>query len=232
MTEFIKSFKNTSYYQNLLNSAKIVCIYMGGSICSDITDERSDYDIVVLTLDDEYIDASKYEHLEYRDKKVHWYYRPIKHLFATNHNDIKAYGGTMVMKNLRDDIIVYENPQYQNIVDYLYDIKDKLSDLGMYRLFELKKTYINEVINEGKVLEKHYTKYLYHLCLASYYLLKEEPNKDFLRILKRIRWQPVSDKYKQLAIERLKIFKNYIEAHPIDLDRAFNELYMKLNIQE
>ena len=233
ITKFIEEFKDTSYYQNLLNSAEVVFIYMGGSMCSGITDERSDYDIVIVTLNGEsYIDASRYEYLMYEGRKVHWYYRSIKGLFETNHKNMHAHTGAIWLRNLCDNMIIYENPKYKDIWQDLYAVKDRLSDLGMYRLFEVQKDYIDKVINEGKVLEKHYTKYLYHLCLASYYLTREESDKDFLRVLKRIRWQPVPDEYKQLAVKRLKILKNYIEAHPIELDRAFNDLYMELNIQE
>jgi predicted nucleotidyltransferase len=230
MKEFISAFKNTSYYQRLLDSSEVLCIHLGGSMATGITDERSDYDLIIVTLDGDYIDASKWEYLMYKGKKVHWYYRSIKHFFDSSHKDIKAYGGTIILRNLRDDIIIYENPKYINILHRFYQIKDKIGQLGIYCLFKAQDNYINNVLREGKVLEKYYTKYLYHLCLSSYYLLNEEPDKDFLRILKRIRWQPVSEEYKQLAIERLKIYKNYIESHPIDLDRALNDLYSELRI--
>lgn len=232
ITKFVNEFTNTSYYKNLFNSAEVVLIYIGGSMCSTITDERSDYDITIITTDGEYIDASKYEYLMYNDRKVHWYYRPIKHLFETAHKDTKAYAGTMLLRELRDELIIYENPKYKDVLHNLYAIKDELSDLNAYRLFEVQYNYIDNVITDGAVLEKYYTKYLYQLCLASYYLTREEPDKDFLRTLKRIRWQPVSDEYKQLAVERLRIYKNYIKNHPINLDETFNNLYVKLNIQE
>ena len=73
-----------------------------------------------------------------------------------------------------------------------------------------------------------FPKYLYHLCTSSYYLLEEEINKDFLRELKRIREQPVTEEYKQLAIKRLKLYKDYIEAHPIDFEIASENLFKEL----
>ncbi len=233
MIAFINAFKNTSYYQSLFNHHnEILGIYILGSMSMDIIDERSDYDIVILTLDGEYIDASKYEHLIYKDRKVHWYYRSIESLFDSKHLDTQKYLCPIQLRNIREDLTIYENPKYINTLNKLYAIKDNLSKLGMYRLFEIQKTYINDVINESQILEKYYTKYLYHLCLASYYLTEEEPNKEFLRILKRIKWQPVSDVYKNLAVERLKIYKDYIETHPVDLKTSFNNLYMELMIHE
>lgn len=232
MTEFIKAFKDTSYYQKLFDSHEVLGIYLAGSMCTGVTDERSDYDITIITLDGEdYIDASKYEYLMYKDKKVHWYYRSIKNLFDGKHSDSKVYVGTMLLRNIREDLIIYENPKYSDMLHKLYDIKDRLSDLGMYRLYEVWKDYVDDVLNEGKVLEKHHTKYLYHLCLASYYLMGEEPDKDFLRKIKRIRWQPVSDEYKSLAVERLRVYKDYIESNPIEVVNTFDDLYKEVGKQ-
>ena len=228
MTEFIEAFKNTSYYKTLISSAEVVCIYIGGSMCCGITDERSDYDLVILTLDNEYIDASKYEYLRYKDKKVHWYYRPIEHVVRTDTKDMKSAVGTVILRHLRDECIIYKNPKYIDIIDNLYSAREVIGDLGAYHLFELKKAYIDDILVEGKILEKHYSKHLYQLCLASYYLLRDNPDKDFLRSLKRIRWQPVSDEYKNLAVDRLKIYKNYIDNHPIDFEVCLKALYNKL----
>ena len=230
MTEFIEAFKNTSYYKTLIGSAEIVCIYIGGSMCCGITDERSDYDLVILTLDNEYIDASKYEYLRYKDKKVHWYYRPIEHIVRLDTKDMKAAIGTVILKGFRDECIIYKNPKYIDVIDNLYDTKDDISDLGARHLFEIKKEYIDDILAEGKILEKHYSKHLYQLCLASYYLLHNDPDKDFLISLKRIRWQPVSDEYKKLAVDRLKIYKDYIENNPIDFETCLKVLYSKFGL--
>lgn len=232
MTEFINSFKNTSYYQRFFNTSEVLLICLGGSMCTGITDERSDYDITIITLDgDDYIDASAHEYLMYKSKKVHWYYRSIKNLFDGEHTNSRVYVGTILLRNIREDLIIYENPKYCDMLQRLYEIKDKLSVAGMYRLFEVWKDYVYGVLNEGQILEKHYTKYLYHLCLASYYVTGEKPDKDFLRVIKRIRWQPVSDEYKQLAFERLQTYKNYIEANPIDAVKAFDDLYKEVGEQ-
>jgi hypothetical protein len=232
MRDFINAFKKTSYYQGLFNSSEVLLIYLAGSINVGITDGRSDYDIVILTSDSEHIYASRYEYLLYNGKKVHWYYRSIKHFFEADHKDSLAYIGTMLVRNIREDLIIYKNPKYSDTLQKLYEIKDRLSALGIYRLFEVQKAYIDEILNNGKVLEKHHTKYLYHLSLASYYLTGEELDKDFLRVLKRIRTQSVPEEYKQLAIERLKIYKNYINSHPSNIRAGLQALYKELMLCE
>lgn len=226
---FIEDFKKTSYYKELFESSEVLAIYILGSTCVGITDQNSDYDITILTLDGEYIDASKYKYLMYNGKKVHWYYFPIRSLFDLNNGNLKILC-PLQLRNVCKDVIIYENPKYIDKLHTLYAMKDAVSTMAAYLLFKEREAYINEVLSEGHILEKHYTKYLYHLCLASYYLTGEEVNKDFLRVLKRIRWQPVPDEYKNLAVERLKIYKTYIENNPVDIDDALEKLCERLEV--
>lgn len=228
MKKFIEAFKKTSYYKELFNSSsEILAIFILGSMSTGIIDEDSDYDIVILTLDGEYVDASKYEHLKYRNRKVHWYYKSIKDLFDNRHTYGMRYIGMMQIRNICKDLIIYENPKCINILHRLCDLKDIVGNAGMYGLFNSKRSLVDDILAKGKILEKHYTKFLYHLCLASYYLMEEEPNKDFLRELKSIKSKPVSDEYKQLAIERLKLCKTYIETNDGINNINLQAMYMR-----
>lgn len=186
-SEFIEAFKNTPYYQKLFESREVLAIYVMGSRSVGIIDERSDYDLVIITLDGEYLDASDYRYLVYNGKKVHWYYFPIEILFDLHFGREPKILCPIQLRNICEELVIYENPKYIDILHSLYRNKDKMSLMAMYRFFEAQQGYINEVLNEGRILEKHHTKYLYHLCVASYYLTGEELDKDFLRVLKRIR---------------------------------------------
>lgn len=231
--EFINAFKNTSYYKELFNvSTEILGIFLLGSRAVGITDEHSDYDIVILTLDGDYIDASKYEYLKYGEQKVHWYYQPINKLFQKNFDDNQLMMLCPIqLKHLSSSLTIYENPKYTELLSRLYTIKDKISTIGIYQLFDKKQNYIEDILCKEEVLETAYSKFLYHLCLASYYLLGESPNKTFLKTLKRIKWVPVPNEYKELAIQRLKLSKAYIEKYPLDIDLELAKLQNLLNIQ-
>ena len=229
MTEFIQAFKETSYYRSLFDSYEILGIYLLGSRCTGIVDDDSDYDIAILTLNGDDKDVSKHEYLMYKDKKVHWYYCPISTLLKITYNTLKILC-SIQLRNLRDDLIIYENPKYSNMLQSLHELKYDISVLGIYRLFEAKKDFISKVIAEGQILEEHYSKYLYHLCVASYYLVNEEPDKDFLRTLKRIKWQPVPDVYKRLTVERLKLYKSYIEQTTLEADIEYEKILEKMGV--
>ena len=230
--EFIKAFKNTIYYKELFNvSTEILGIFLLGSRATGIIDEYSDYDIVILTLDGDYIDASKYEYLRYHGHKVHWYYQPIAGLFQKKFEDNQLMILCPVqLKHLSPDLTLYENPKYFELLSSLYKIKDKVSTIGVYQLFNKKQNYIESILCKEEILETSYSKFLYHLCLASYQLLGDSPDKAFLKTLKRIKWTPIPEDDKILAIQRLKLSKNYIEKHPLDIDTELTKLKALLNI--
>lgn len=223
VNEFIHDLKNSSYYGKLFERPNVLAIYISGSVCAGTTDDRSDYDIDIFTLDGDHIDESKYEYLMYKGRKVHWYYFPICELFNPKCTGLNLLG-PILLRNFSKDLVIYENPKYIDELNKLYSVKDTISLMAIYNLFNEHKTYIEEVLRAGAILEKHHTKYLYHLCLASYYLANEPLDKEFLRVIKRIRWQPVSNKYKALAIERLKIYKNYIETNPVNTEDTLSKL--------
>ena len=68
--EFIEAFKNTIYYQRLFETCEnILGIFILGSRSTGLIDEKSDYDLVILTLNGNYIDSSRYEYLLYKNKQ-------------------------------------------------------------------------------------------------------------------------------------------------------------------
>lgn len=85
---------------------------------------------------------------------------------------------------------------------------------------------IDRILAANEIKTESYCKYIYHLYFASYVLLPEEPQASFLTAIKRIRWKPVSDEYKALAVERIRLLRDYVAEHPLDLNeiiRTFNE---------
>lgn len=230
MKEFIDAFKDTSYYKNLFKDNRVIAIYILGSRSVDITDDRSDYDLVVFTDDGTYTDASQFEYLKYKNKKVHWYFNPIQNLFYPMFSNSMRYLCALQLKNINKDVVIYENPEYSKLLQKLHEIKDELSKLAAYSLFNAKKDFIDKILAQNQITESFYSKFIYHLCCASYYLTGEELNKDFLRSIKRIKWLPVCTTYKQLAIQRLEIYKQFIEDNPIDVESSLKMLANYLNI--
>lgn len=228
MKQFIESLKCTSYYNKFFERGEVIAIYILGSRSIGIIDEQSDYDIVVITTDGEIEDPSNIEYLKYQGRKVHWYFRPITTLLSIHLKDLKGHLCPMQLRNLHEGLVIYSNPKYKTLLDVLNNIKNELSVLGAYTFYMAKEKYIAKILADQQILESSYSKILYHLCWASYYLTNEEPNEPFLASIKRIKWRPVPQEYKDLAVQRLQIYKNYIDNNPLDIVTEIQNAQAKL----
>jgi len=221
---FLSQIKNSSYLKRILDGKDVVLLYIAGSRLIDIIDERSDYDLVCLTNGGERIEHDE-QYLTYDETKVHWSYVPITKLIGNENGSLMSCFGEVLFSKISDEAIIYQNEKYHNLIEYLKLYKTYVGHVGSYGLEMLHRELIERILQNNELTENNYCKFVYHICYASYYLNNEEPDKDFLIKIKRIRWQPVADKYKQKAVERIRYFKHYIDTHPIDLQniiKAFN----------
>lgn len=218
LNEFIKDLQSSPYYNRLFTGHDVILISMYGSRPLDIVDSKSDYDLVVITSDFEE-PVSPEEFLTYNGIKVHWYYKPLSSIIDARRKT-HSYFGAMQLAFMTDDIILYENPAYARVVQFLKNRKDIIGRINAYNLINAKQGLIDSVLAEGTITEHNYTKFLYHLCYTSYYLYGEVPNKNFLIEIKRIGELPVRDEYKNLAVTRLTMLQNYKALNPFDIDSA------------
>lgn len=223
INNFILEFKKTAYYNELIKNKNVICIYIAGSNCTGLADEFSDYDLIVLTLNGDFIDVSKTLYLNYKGKKVHWYYFPIKGFF-----DISYDGLTLLcpiqLRKFSEDLVIYKNPNYLHILEKLLIIKNKISDLAIYRFYDTYKTKLTKILAQNEILNQDYSKFLYHLCFCTYCLLNEDVDLEFLKDLKLILRRQVRDETKQQAIKYLKLGVDYINKFPRDYRKELIEL--------
>lgn len=228
MQEFIEAFRQTSYYRQIIEREGIVAVLIGGSRALGLADERSDYDLTVITMGGEYEDVSKKYYLTWRGVKVHWYIIPIHELTKWSKYDLLRYCGINALRCYRPELVIYENPKYADVLQAIYDHRDEISNIGIYHFYYHEKSHIDRILDAGEILECHYSKRIYHLCFSSYLITGDEIDKDFLRSIKRIRWQPVSEEYKRLAVERLRKLKECIESPDafarINPERSIDEI--------
>lgn len=226
--EFIQDLQSSKYYTKLFDMYNVVMIMLVGSRKLNITDERSDYDIIVLTTNS--ITKFPEECLMYYGKKVHWEYININNFVQElNPNRLLDIIMNMTMKYTDNSNIIYTNDNYKHIIDYLINNKEKISRLGCINLYKSMQEFVNKILNNNEIKQELYTKFIYHLCCASYILLDEIFDIDFLKNIKRIRWQPVSEAHKQLAVERIRLANEYIDTLSIDIEYELKNLRNELN---
>jgi hypothetical protein len=233
MNDFISKFKQTSYYQKLFDTKEeILLIYLGGSRCFNTSNEFSDYDINIITLAGGFTNVHEEYYLMYNNKKVQCFYRSIRNYFDVECNDIWMYTGILTLKGISNDVILYKNSKYENILEKLYNISAKLLVPVSYNIFEYSRDYMQQILDSGCVRPEHYRKALYFLCLASFCLFNEPIDSDFLAAVnvgRRIKY--ISDEYREQILTRLICCKNYIEKFPLDTASEIERLYQQLKTE-
>lgn len=233
MTEqFINDLKASPYYKRIFNGHDVIMVSLTGSRLIDITDERSDFDLIVITNDkerEEYVD----EFLTYYSKKVHWHYVPVQKLISNEDGNLLTCNGEVEFVGLCEQKIIYADTKYYGIIKYLIENKNTVALVGAYGLVRFHSDLIYRILSANQIKQQDYCKYIYHLCFASYVVLEEKPDKSFLANIKRIRWRNIPDEYKNLAVERIRLLSNYAAENPLnlrDIICTFNEnIKMLLN---
>lgn len=184
--QFIEELKTCSFFSYLFREDDIICIYLGGSRSNGIIDDKSDYDIVVLTLSDPEQEECMFS-MTYKGRSVHWYYRSLYEITNRSRNNtiLSPFSGINLTRI--EDHVIYINNKYKKYYDWIIQNK---RDLVVYNCWEFvltNPTFIN-VCSKKKVTSEDYNKYLYHMCNCKYIILSEEPDIDFLVKLKRIRY--------------------------------------------
>lgn len=207
--EFIADLTNSKFYRMLFDGKDVVMIYIAGSRIYNVLDDRSDYDIVVITNkdDQDYPD----EYLTYKGKKVHWYWRNIDNFIETGKTYTMSYYGNVLFGYIRDDCIVYKNEAYSDKIKDLLARKKEIASNGVRLFYASQKQLVESICEKSRIDESDYTKFLGHLCVTSYYVLNEPIDASVVLPAKRIRWQPVGEDTKGKIIERLRLLKDFME---------------------
>ncbi len=220
--QFMGELTESPYFERILQGHNVIMVLMTGSRILDIVDERSDFDLMVIT-DEVQREINPFEYFMYKSKKVHWSYCPIKKLISNEDGSLLTCVGEIQFAGLREQVVLYKNPNYASVISYLFESKDTVALIGTYGFAHFQNNLISKIINGNEIRPEDYCKHIYHLCCASYFLLGDTPDKAFLLEIKRIRWKPVAEEYKKLAVERLRLLKDYILKHPIEIKRIINE---------
>ena len=209
-SDFATEFQNSAFYHKLFDDQDVVMIYIAGSRICNVIDERSDYDLIVLTNNEDQDNPSEF--LMYKDKKVHWYWRNVDTFIETGGTYPMRYYGNVLFGYICDDYIIYKNEKYTDRINQLLEHKHEIGLNGAKLFYESQKQLVESICKKSRIDESDYTKFLGHLCVTSYYVLNEPIDASVVLPAKRIRWQPVSDEIKAKIVERLRLLKNFIES--------------------
>ena len=120
--EFIVEFIKNPWYKKLFDiPAEVTFIYLGGSRLYGCTDNRSDFDIVVLyTNATSVINFISTYSITWLDKHIHWYYIPMS-VYINNEvpDSLLTEIGLSFIHFLTEDNIIYKNNKFSAEIDKL-----------------------------------------------------------------------------------------------------------------
>lgn len=212
LSNFIEDLKQSKFYNSIIDKHKVILMFISGSRIIGVTDERSDYDIIVVVDDNQ--EVSTQEYLIYNGVKVHWYYIPLAQFITANSRESLRCYGKVLFANIRDDVIIYSNPDYEDVTKLLLDNKNAIAANGANKTYRTYSNLIRSILEAGAILPQHHTKFLSHLCVVSLAITGEkltDETRSLLRQLKRIRWQPVSDEAKAWCVVRLTLLNRIMK---------------------
>jgi len=226
MEEFKKDLLESELYKKyILNNKEPICVYVSGSRCINLETEESDYDLVVLVEEDlsEYVnnthiykineDFSKYG-LTYKkgNKHVHWYYSTIYSFISNRYFSRQTRPFSTIFFNHMDfeKSIIYINPKYKKLIDFLIENKKKLTELEAYRFY-----FFSDVDERIKFIhgDCYLDKATYSAVCASYLVQDEEiteEDKEFLIRAKKIYHAEDDDDLINQVYDRLVKYKKWI----------------------
>ena len=226
--EFILKLKSSRFFNLLLDKPETILIALCGSRITGVTDDHSDYDITILTTNED-CHESDYR-LRYNGHDVHWYYHNINDfIYSDLGQPLMNFLCPFLLGFVNSDYIIYQNPKYQKVINYILSKRRELQEIGGRRLYERCLDRIEEPMNSGCIDKKYFTKFWGHLLLISDVLNNKEINKDLVLAGKRIRYKPIAKEQEQLMIEKIKSLKLYIENNPMDIESAKQEIKREIN---
>jgi hypothetical protein len=215
--EFKDELLASSFFDKyIIKDKNVVAIVIGGSRSTGIVDDSSDFDLRVFTTED--ADEVPLESLRWKGIRVHWYYRSVKKLLDIEGKEpIDLFGLALMWKidPQFPDNIIYRNPAYKSIFDLIVARKHDISRYYFYAHFEALKDYHKLVTSAIYLKPEFYDKKLYQFCLASYYLLGQQYDADFLSAVKRIYVNPTSKEIREEVMRRTRLLGEFISQNPL-----------------
>lgn len=207
-SKFIQDLQKSKFFNFLLDKKDVVMIYLAGSRLYGALDERSDYDIIVVVNGENQCMNSKF--LTYNGLKVHWYWRNIETLKNSDTSAAMNCYGSVLFGFLGEENIIYKNEAHIDQVNNLLSSKQDIALIGVKAFYKTQEQLVETICSKQRIDESDYTKFLGHLCVSSYYVLRESIDEELVLKAKRIRWQPITDEDKQKIIQRLLLLKDWI----------------------
>lgn len=234
----IQHFMRTPIYTRLLQTPELIAIFVGGSYHYGTTyeDEHSDYDIIVMVNQNQYITPTQFMHID--GKVLHWTtlspgtYTGSSHLAKQPHRVWAVHAGMVKFNRFGRHLFLYENPKYSSVINRMLTLQNEFQKMHFYQ-------YVRELDNMLCIKPHynhlrelyHYPKCFYHI-FAAFKDLTGKGSTDWIKWVKTLELTNEND-----ILRVLHDFKNIVfwcDQHPVDIEklrRALHEFFFDKNNQ-
>lgn len=210
MVNELKKIKGHKYFKKILEDDPDIII-LTGSLLLNLEDEHSDIDLLFLFENKNHLIESQTfsdYRIKFRGRFIDTFYRGIDYInldFLNIYKSTLSLLGGVQMSLIKESHIIYIKEGKEYLKEKILKEKRKISEKY---IVEFIKKNINEVKKhlEGEVFN---SKFLYHLCYISHMLDNTKFNIEYLKKIKRIKYNGVSKDVLNYTNERLNIIKEF-----------------------
>lgn len=222
--EFVTKLQNSAFLNLLFDKPEVILVVLCGSRITGIVDDHSDYDITILTTN-ENCEESDYR-LRYNERDVHWYYHNINKFVYTNLSEpAMNFLCLFLLGFITEDYIIYRNPKYEKMIEGIFSVKKQLRELGARMFYTKCKEIISTPLKDNKIEKKYFSKFWGHLVCMYYALTNQPINAELVLAAKRMRYRELNPQQEVDIIKCVKKVKEYMEfENKLSISELKNEI--------
>lgn len=231
----LDEFKKSKYWQRLFDCGEVLFIYLAGSRMINCYDEESDYDIFVIT-DGSFIKASEeatYENVRFRGVKLQWWFQNIHTLLPdyTAERDWLVNWGIVLLGQLSKENLLYVNPKYQKVVDFIQSEHERIEHIGLHQYYECKHEIIDYIATTREVVGPQMDKWLYSMCWTADHFSGVSTSRSFINIIKRMKYRGAPKAVYDDVADKLNVLYTYIHTDKKTFDYIKEKEIFRVNLE-
>lgn len=222
---FITDFKNSGLIDLFTSKYDIIMIWLTGSRAIDLAANESDYDVGVLIADhiEAPRDTGRMTIAKYKkdsDRTVHFRVNTVREIFSFSNNDpygFYDYLGWAQFKLLKQEHLIYVNPQYEQLVSELAAKRSKVSHNAALAFLKAFKEPLAAIIANEDISEVN-PKFVAYFMFCLSILTEQSFDRDLLATVKSTPFKELAEEIKLIVEKAAKNAFEYAELlQPPDL---------------
>jgi hypothetical protein len=212
---FIKDFTASSYFKTFFDNPDIIMAFLAGSRGTELEDDASDYDIVVI-YNSKAKNPNKGLYLKYNNNIVHFYYIPFNRFLGNYYTATGSLISLFQFVETTKLSLLYKNDNYKALIKKLFEKQFGLARIAQLKFAKNYEDIINSVAQNQTLSVEHYSKIIYHLVYVSNKLSHLQNPKQLMLAIKHCAQTGLTEEEDAYVAERLSNLKYFIDNYSME----------------